>query len=110
MVPKHSISKDIRSCLFIYILDPEDFFDAVEKGSIKLKKSPSFSFYDKGIMIDEDNTQIESELVIFATGFKGVEKLKNIFESSTFRHFITGSPRVPLYMLASHVKSCFHIR
>ena len=97
MIPQHSFSIDARSCLVMYIPDSENFFDELEKGSIKLKKSKNYSFYDQGILIDEDNTKIEADIVIFATGFKGEEKLKNIFESSTFGHFITDSPRVPLY-------------
>lgn len=82
-----------------YMHDPDDFFDEVEKGSIKLKKSSSLSFYNQGILNNEDSTRIKANIVIFATGFKGVEKLKNIFESSTFVNFIAASPRVPLYRL-----------
>ncbi|KAI3812125.1 hypothetical protein L1987_16831 [Smallanthus sonchifolius] len=102
MVPQHSLSKDVRSCMILYMPDPDNFFDEVEKKSINLKKSKSISFYENGICIDEDNTQIEAEIVIFATGFKGEEKLKDIFESSRFGHFIAGSPRVPLY------RECIH--
>ncbi|GJU68524.1 N-oxide-forming dimethylaniline monooxygenase [Tanacetum coccineum] len=104
MVPKQSFSKDTYSCMLSYLPNPDTFFDALEKGSIKMKKSPSYSFYEKGILIDEDKTKIEADIVIFATGFNGVEKLKNIFEQSTFGHFITGSPRVPLY------RECIHPR
>ncbi|KAI7740266.1 hypothetical protein M8C21_000035 [Ambrosia artemisiifolia] len=104
MVPQHSVSKDVRSCMLSYMQDPDIFFDELEKGSIKLKKSQKFSFYDKGILIDEDNTRIEAEVVIFATGFKGVKKLEDIFESLTFGEFITGSPRIPLY------RECIHPR
>ncbi|KAI3709281.1 hypothetical protein L2E82_39041 [Cichorium intybus] len=104
MVPKESFSKDARSSVICYIPDADEFFDAVEKGSIKLKKTPTFSFYDKGVMIEDDDTRIEADIVIFATGFKGVEKLGDIFESSTYRMLITGSPRVPLY------RECIHPR
>lgn len=104
MMPQQSFSKDARSCLVCYMPDPEDFVDTIKKGSIKLKKSPSFCFYDNGILTDEDNTKIEAEIAIYATGFKGVEKLKNIFESSTFGDLITSSPRVPLY------RECIHPR
>ncbi|KAK1437837.1 hypothetical protein QVD17_03637 [Tagetes erecta] len=104
MVPQHSFAKDTRACLICYMPDSDDFFDAVENESIKLKKSTSFNFYENGISVDEDNTRIEAELVIFATGFRGEEKLKNIFDSSTFGHFIAGSPRVPLY------RECIHPR
>ncbi|KAJ0693028.1 putative flavin-containing monooxygenase [Helianthus annuus] len=102
MVPQHSLSKDARSCMISYMPNPNDFFDDVEKGSIKLKKSQTFSFYDTGILMEDDNTTIEAEVVIFATGFKGVKKLEDIFESSTFGQSIASSPRVPLY------RECIH--
>ncbi|KAI3824865.1 hypothetical protein L1987_06337 [Smallanthus sonchifolius] len=103
IVPQHSFSKDIRSCKISYLPNRNDFFDEVEKGSIKLKKSQTFSFYDAGILISDDHsTQIEAQVVIYATGFKGVQKLKDIFESSRFGEFIAGSPRVPLY------RECIH--
>ncbi|KAK1423000.1 hypothetical protein QVD17_18293 [Tagetes erecta] len=97
MVPQHSFSKDTRSCMLSYMPNSDDFFDEVEKGTIMLKKSQTFSFYDNGILIDDDNARIEADVVIFATGFKGVKKLEGVFESSTFGQFIAGSPRVPLY-------------
>ncbi|PWA45759.1 dimethylaniline monooxygenase, N-oxide-forming [Artemisia annua] len=97
MIPQHSFSKDARSCLLAYMPDSDNFFDELEKGSIKLKKSQSYSFCNKGILLDEENAQIEADVVIFATGYKGEEKLKHIFESSTFGEFIAGSPRIPLY-------------
>ncbi|KAI3824879.1 hypothetical protein L1987_06351 [Smallanthus sonchifolius] len=103
IVPQHSFSKDIRSCKITYLPNRNDFFDEVEKGSIKLKKSQTFSFYNTGILIGDDHsTQIEAEVVIYATGFKGVQKLKDIFEYSRFGEFIAGSPRVPLY------RECIH--
>ncbi|KAI3824878.1 hypothetical protein L1987_06350 [Smallanthus sonchifolius] len=103
IVPQRSFSKDIRSCKITYLPNQNDFFDEVEKGSIKLKKSQTFSFYNAGILIGDDHsTQIEAEVVIYATGFKGVQKLKDIFESSRFGEFIAGSPRVPLY------RECIH--
>ncbi|GMP60330.1 hypothetical protein CsSME_00023235 [Camellia sinensis var. sinensis] len=58
----------------------------VEEGSIVLKKSQSMSFCSE-------------DLVILATGFKGDEKLKNMFTSPTFQKFIKGptTTQVPLY-------------
>lgn len=103
MVPKHSLSKDFSSGLVLHMPDPDDFFNAVKKGSIKLKKSPRFEFYEKGVLIGDDNTQIEADVVIFATGFNGVEKLADMFESPKFRHHIAGSPRVPLYRFVVRV-------
>ncbi|KAI3812124.1 hypothetical protein L1987_16830 [Smallanthus sonchifolius] len=102
MVPQYSVLQDVSTGLITYMPNPENFFKAVEKGSIKLKKSQSCRFYDQGILIEEDNTQIETDLVIFATGFDGVGKLKSIFESPTFGHFIAGTPRVSLYRETIH--------
>ncbi|KAI3812086.1 hypothetical protein L1987_16790 [Smallanthus sonchifolius] len=97
MVPPHSLSQDMHSGLIMYLPNPENFFDTVKEGSIKLKKSPSFSFYEKGVLISKDNTKIEADIVIFATGFNGPKKVKDIFESPTFGQLIEGSPRVGLY-------------
>ncbi|KAL7168605.1 hypothetical protein ACSBR2_038941 [Camellia fascicularis] len=82
MVPKHSFLQEINSCLISTVL--EDFYNRVEKGSIKLKKAPSFSFCKEGILVDGDTEVVETDMVISATGFKGVEKLKDIFVSPTF--------------------------
>ncbi|KAL8196516.1 hypothetical protein R6Q57_024811 [Mikania cordata] len=97
MVPPHSLSQDLHSGLLMYLPNPKNFIETIENGSIKLKKSQNFSFYDKGVMISEDNTQIEADIVIFATGFNGPKKLKDIFESPAFGDFIEGPPLVGLY-------------
>ncbi|KAK9076089.1 hypothetical protein SSX86_004422 [Deinandra increscens subsp. villosa] len=102
MVPQHSLLKDANSGLIMYMPDPDNFFDAVKKGSIKLQKSQHFTFSEKGISIEDNKKEIEADVVIFATGFNGVEKIKNLFESSTFGHFITDTPRVGLYRESIH--------
>lgn len=102
MVPQHSISKDVSSGLVNHMPNAHNFFDAIEKGSIKLKKSPSFEFYEKGIFFGDDNTRIEADVVIFATGFDGVQKLASMFESKTFYHNIADPTRVPLYRESIH--------
>ncbi|KAI3503802.1 hypothetical protein L1887_32253 [Cichorium endivia] len=84
MVPQHSFSKDTRACLITYMPNPEDFFDKVEKGSIKLKKTPNFSFYDGGISIEDDNTRIETDIVIFAIDSKAQKSSKTF---SNHQHF-----------------------
>ncbi|CAN1770737.1 Probable flavin-containing monooxygenase 1 [Linum perenne] len=82
MVPKHGFIQDISSCLIATV--PEKFFDKVEKGSIVMTKSPSFSFCKEGITIE---------------GFKGEKKLQDIFRSKQFSKLIVGSPNaaLPLY-------------
>ncbi|MFS7911527.1 putative flavin-containing monooxygenase [Helianthus anomalus] len=56
------------------------------------------------IFINDDNVHIEVDIVIFSTGFKGVDKLAHMFESKTFRHYIVDSPCVPLYRESIHTR------
>lgn len=97
MVPTHSFLHEISSCLTSTV--PEKFYDKVEDGEIKLKKAPSFSFCDNGVMVEDETVPIEADVVILATGFKGEKKLKDMFVSQTFQNFIVGSPdaATPLY-------------
>ncbi|KAH7852316.1 hypothetical protein Vadar_023295 [Vaccinium darrowii] len=104
MVPKHSFLQELSSCLISSV--PDDFYNRVEKGSIRLKKASSFGFCKEGILIDGETEILKTDLVILGTGFKGVEKLRDIFVSATFQDLIVGSPdkTVPLY------RECIHPR
>ncbi|KAL2926402.1 putative flavin-containing monooxygenase 1 [Bienertia sinuspersici] len=108
MVPQHSFLQEVNSCLISTV--PEGFYDNAEKGSIVLKKSPTFSFCKEGVLLDDQSVAtkipIKSELVILATGFKGDQKLKDIFVSSKFQDHVIGSSdkTVPLY------RECIHPR
>lgn len=107
MVPKHSFLQELSSCLTSTV--PDDFYNRVEKGSIRLKKASSFGFCKEGILIDGETEILKTDLVILGTGFKGVEKLRDIFVSPTFQDLIVGSPdkTVPLYRLASKIRKWF---
>ncbi|OVA11979.1 Flavin monooxygenase-like [Macleaya cordata] len=104
MIPKHSFLQEISSCLISTV--PEKFYDRVEEGSIILKKSKSFSFCKEGLIIEDAEAPLETDMVILGTGYKGDEKLKNIFKSPTFQNYIMGSSTstVPLY------RECIHPR
>lgn len=104
MVPKHSFLQELSSCLISSV--PEDFYTRVEKGSIRLKKASSFGFCKEGILVDGETEAVETDMVILATGFKGVEKLKDIFVSPNFQECVVGSTdkTVPLY------RECIHPR
>ncbi|KAJ0014374.1 hypothetical protein Pint_19767 [Pistacia integerrima] len=101
-VPKHSFLKELNSCLIATV--PEKFYDKVDEGSIILKKSPSFSFCEEGILVNGETEPLKTDLVILATGFRGEKKLKDIFVSQTFQDYILGSPKeaVPLYREIIH--------
>ncbi|XP_021776290.1 probable flavin-containing monooxygenase 1 [Chenopodium quinoa] len=107
MVPDHSFLQEVSSCKLSIV--PEGFYDNVEKGSIILKRSPAFSFYKEGVKLDysiKSTKPIKSDLVIFATGYKGDQKLKDIFESSEFKDYMFGSSNETL----SLYRKCIHPR
>ncbi|OIT34851.1 PREDICTED: probable flavin-containing monooxygenase 1 [Nicotiana attenuata] len=103
MVPKQSFLQDMSSCKAFLL--PDNFYGKVEEGSIILKQTQCFSFCKQGLIIDgEVDEPIKADLVIFATGYKGQEKLKNMFASKSFQNYIMGSPKsiVPLYRHIIH--------
>ncbi|XP_039164684.1 probable flavin-containing monooxygenase 1 [Eucalyptus grandis] len=80
---------------------PDKFYDKLEEGSIIVKRSPSFHFCREGLIVSGEDKPISSDLVILATGYKGDQKLKNIFRSSVFQEHLIPSPTssVPLYRI-----------
>ncbi|XP_058090677.1 probable flavin-containing monooxygenase 1 [Magnolia sinica] len=104
MVPKHSFHRQISTCQVTTL--PNNFYSKVEEGSIILKKSQSFNFYKDGLIIDGGDSLLESDMVILATGYKGDQKLKDIFTSPIFQKYVMGSltSTVPLY------RECIHPR
>ncbi|CAK9177911.1 unnamed protein product [Ilex paraguariensis] len=104
MVPKHSFLQEMSSCLFSTV--PEDFYCRVEKGSLKLKKTRSFSFCKDGVLIDGEAEPLMADLVILATGFRGIEKLKNIFVSPLFQKYIAE----PTDTIVPFYRECIHTR
>ncbi|XP_020189185.1 probable flavin-containing monooxygenase 1 [Aegilops tauschii subsp. strangulata] len=102
MVPDHSFFQAISSCLVAIL--PDKFYDMVDQGSIVLKKAKSFSFCKQGVIVEGDSAPIKSDVVILATGYKGDQKLKEMFTSSLFRDIVTGPPSsiIPLYRQCVH--------
>ncbi|KAK6126929.1 hypothetical protein DH2020_039330 [Rehmannia glutinosa] len=99
LIPKERFVQEASSCQILF-LPAQNFFDKVEDGSIVFRKSKQFSFCKEGLILDgEDNNPLKADIVIFATGYKGDEKLKNIFACPTFQNCIAGSPTstIPLY-------------
>ncbi|KAM3376733.1 hypothetical protein P3S68_009146 [Capsicum galapagoense] len=104
MVPEHSFLNDLSSCSLSVL--PDGFYDRVEERSIKLiKKVEIVGFCKEGILLKGQAEPIKSDLVILATGFRGIDKLKHIFESPKYQEFIAGiddSAAVPLYRERIH--------
>ncbi|KAK6151673.1 hypothetical protein DH2020_014308 [Rehmannia glutinosa] len=99
---KESFVQEASSCQIFFL--PENFFDKVEDGSIVFRKSQQFSFCKEGLILDGEDNPLKADIVILATGYKGDEKLKNIFASPTFQNWIAGSPTsvIPLYRQMIH--------
>ncbi|KAG8367500.1 hypothetical protein BUALT_Bualt16G0078400 [Buddleja alternifolia] len=107
MVPKHSFVQVISSCQSFLL--PENFYDKVEEGSIVLKKSQSFRFCKEGLILDgDDDHPLKADIVIFATGYRGDQKLKNLFASPNFQNCIVGQmihPRIPQLAVVGYSES-----
>ncbi|XP_047954123.1 probable flavin-containing monooxygenase 1 [Salvia hispanica] len=101
MVPEHSFLKQICSCMFMIL--PRDFYSRVREGSLLLRKSNVVGFYEKGLVLDGGTSHLETDVVIFATGYKSDEKIAGIFSSLEFKKCITGSS-APFY------RECIHPR
>lgn len=70
---------------------PESFYDRVNERSLVLKKSTTLCFWEKGFILENESDPLETDIVILGTGYKGDEKLLNIFSSTDFKKFIRGS-------------------
>ncbi|XP_020585633.1 LOW QUALITY PROTEIN: probable flavin-containing monooxygenase 1 [Phalaenopsis equestris] len=104
MVPDHSFF-EAASSILVAIL-PEKFYERVNNKSILLKHSKKFEFCQDGVILEGESVPIKADLVIFATGYKGDQKLRNIFKSPSIQEIVTGSSEntVPLY------RECIHPR
>ncbi|KAI3446336.1 hypothetical protein Pfo_003001 [Paulownia fortunei] len=100
MVPKHSFLKEVNSCSIATV--PEGFFGRVEEGSIILKKAQRFSFCSEGVLVEGETEPLKIDLLILATGFKGVDKLKAAFISPAFQDLMEKDTRLPLYRTCVH--------
>ncbi|KAL0324871.1 UNVERIFIED_CONTAM: putative flavin-containing monooxygenase 1 [Sesamum radiatum] len=103
MVPDHSFLRQIRSCMLMVL--PKNFYERVKEGSLVLKKSGALGFYENGLVLasEIETVHLETDVVIFATGYKSDEKISNIFTSLQFRKCITASS-APFY------RECIHPR
>ncbi|KAK3143102.1 hypothetical protein QOZ80_4BG0358390 [Eleusine coracana subsp. coracana] len=104
MVPDHSLFEALAMCLVAF--EPKDYYKRLEEGSIILKKSKTFSFCKEGLLVEGQSSPIKSDAVIFGTGFRGDQKIKDMFISEYFRGVSVGSASttVPLYRECIHPK------
>ncbi|KAI4990970.1 hypothetical protein ZWY2020_039341 [Hordeum vulgare] len=105
MVPDHSFFDAMSSCLVASL--PDKFYSNVDQGSIVLKKAKQVNFCRQGLVVQgESSPVIKSDVVIFATGYRGDEKLREMFASHMFRDIVAGSPS----SIVPHFRQCVHPR
>lgn len=105
MVPPHSFLQEMASCGISML--QENFYEKMEEGSIIFRRSKTdTSFCKEGIILDHHQSMVEkADIVILATGYKGDQKLRNIFISPTFKKYISSSLNfsVPLYRYSIYI-------
>ncbi|KAH9305700.1 hypothetical protein KI387_010104 [Taxus chinensis] len=94
LIPDHSFLQEISSCYTG--LFPNNFFSKAEEGLIRFRKSSSWSFSCKGIILD-DGTELEADIVVLGTGFDGVKKLKSLLPNKFGDVLEKSAGVVPLY-------------
>ncbi|CAA7013621.1 unnamed protein product [Microthlaspi erraticum] len=116
--PDHSFEEDYASCQMAII--PENFFEEADKGMIRFKKTSKWWFYDQGIKF-EDGTTLEADVVMLATGYDGMKKLKAIVPEP-FRAWLefpygvmplyrgTIHPLIPNMCFVGYVQSSSNVR
>ncbi|XP_061361534.1 probable flavin-containing monooxygenase 1 [Gastrolobium bilobum] len=97
--PEHSFEEDYASCQMAIM--PENFFSEVEKGKIVFKKASNWWFWNEGIEF-EDNSKLEADVVVLATGFDGKKKLKTILPEPFCSLLEYPSGIMPLYRGTIH--------
>lgn len=86
ILPSYSVYDAVSTCCFS--IAPSNFFEMVESKLIILKEVKSFHFCKFGIVINDEKEYVDADIVIFATGFEGDLKLKNLFPSRYFQDII----------------------
>ncbi|XP_031272575.1 probable flavin-containing monooxygenase 1 [Pistacia vera] len=97
--PDHSFEEDYASCQMAIM--PQNFFSEADKGKIVFKRTSKWWFWEGGIEFD-DNTKLEADVVIFATGYDGKKKLKAILPEPFCSLLEYPSGIIPLYRGTIH--------
>ncbi|KAK4546712.1 hypothetical protein RGQ29_032874 [Quercus rubra] len=97
--PDHPFEEDYASCQMAIM--PENFFSEADKGKILFKRASNWWFSKEGIEFDDD-TKLEADVVVLATGYDGKKKLKAILPEP-FRTLLEyPSGIMPLYRGTIH--------
>ena len=94
LVPDHSFVEEFSSCNLS--LFHGNLFSRAEEGCILYGKSPNWSFSLEGVVLD-DGTEVEADLVVFATGYDTEKKLKTLLPEPFSYVLEKSAGVVPLY-------------
>ena len=95
--PDHPFIEDYASCQMAVM--PKNFFPEADKGNIQFKRTSKWWFIKEGLQF-EDNTKLKADVVIFATGYDGKKKVKNIMPEPFCSLLEFPSGVLPLYRLS----------
>uniref|UniRef100_A0A7N0VCH7 Flavin-containing monooxygenase n=1 Tax=Kalanchoe fedtschenkoi TaxID=63787 RepID=A0A7N0VCH7_KALFE len=99
LAPDHPFEEDYASCQMAIL--PDNFFEEADKGMIRFKKASKWWFTEDGIEFD-DNTKLEADVVLLATGYDGKKKVKDVLPEP-FRCLVDPPTGVmPLYRGTIH--------
>jgi dimethylaniline monooxygenase (N-oxide forming) len=96
MVPGHGFARCVSSCLISML--PDGFYDRVKEGSVVFQRSKSFSFCEDGLQVldgagsGNKRRVVPADVVILATGFRGDQKLRDMFVSPQVKDIIAAAP------------------
>ncbi|RHN72347.1 putative flavin-containing monooxygenase [Medicago truncatula] len=79
--PDHSFEEDYASCQVAVL--PKSFYNEADKGKIIFKRASKWWFWSNGIEFD-DNTKMDADVVLLATGYDGQKEAQNTFARAFF--------------------------
>ncbi|XP_012449009.1 probable flavin-containing monooxygenase 1 [Gossypium raimondii] len=97
--PDHPFEEDYASCQMAIL--PENFFSEADNGKIMFKKTPRWWFWNGGLEF-EDNTKLEADVVLLATGFEGKKKIQDLLPQPFSSLIVDSSGIMPLYRGTIH--------
>ncbi|KAM5565338.1 putative flavin-containing monooxygenase 1 [Rosa sericea] len=97
--PEHPFLEDYASCQMAIL--PENFFPEADKGNIRFKRASKWWFWNGGIEF-EDNTRLEADVVLLATGYEGKKKLQSVLPEPFRSLMLDSSGTMPLYRGTIH--------
>ncbi|EOY30096.1 hypothetical protein QUC31_020446 [Theobroma cacao] len=97
--PDHPFEEDYASCQMAIL--PENFFSEADKGKILFKRASKWWFWNGGLEF-EDNTKIEADVVLLASGYDGKKKIQDLLPEPFSSLIVDSTGLMPLYRGTIH--------